>query len=170
MTATEAGEPETAAQLAVIGGAFSFALAGVFGRRFQRLGVNPLVTATGQLIASTIVIFLVAFFFAQPWVTAISSIGSVSALVALALLSTAVAYIVYFGLLASSGAVNLLLVTLLLPVTAVILGVAFLNETLLQKHLVGMGLLALGLGVMDGRPIQYFLKFLVSTTKHSGSY
>jgi drug/metabolite transporter (DMT)-like permease len=146
---------ETIAQLAVVGGAFSFALAGVFGRRFQRMGVAPLVTATGQLTASTVVLLPIALMFGQPWLIAAPSPGSIGALVGLAVISTAVAYFVYFKILASSGAVNLLLVTLLLPVTAVLLGYAFLGEILEQRHFGGMGLIALGLAAMDGRPARY---------------
>lgn len=146
---------ETIAQLAVVGGAFSFALAGVFGRRFQRLGVDPLMTATGQLTASTVVLLPLTLLFVRPWFIAEPTIGSIASLVGLALLATAVAYIVYFRLLASAGAVNMLLVTLLLPVTAILLGVTFLGEVLAPRHIGGMGLIALGLAAMDGRPARY---------------
>ena len=146
---------ETIAQLAVVGGAFSFALAGVFGRRFIRMGLNPIMTATGQLTASTVLFAPVTFLFGGPWVIAESTLGSMASLVGLALLSTAIAYIVYFRLLASAGAVNMLLVTLLLPATAILLGVTFLGEMLAPRHIGGMGLIALGLAAMDGRPARY---------------
>lgn len=148
---------ETIAVLAVVGGAFSFALAGVFGRRFQRLGVDPIMTATGQLTASTIVLFPITLLFAESWLIAEQTLSSITSLIGLALLSTSAAYIVYFRLLASSGAVNLMLVTLLLPVTAILLGVAFLGEVLALRHVVGMSFIALGLAVMDGRTARYVL-------------
>jgi drug/metabolite transporter (DMT)-like permease len=71
--------------------------------------------------------------------------------VALALFCTALAYILYFRLIASAGATNALLVTFLIPVTAILLGLAFLGETLAGRHLVGMTLIGLGLAAIDGR-------------------
>ena len=156
---------ETIAQLAIVSGAFSFALAGVYGRRFQRLGVDPLVTATGQLTASTVLILPATVVFGGPWLIAEQTIGSVASLIGLALLATAVAYIVYFRLLASAGAVNMLLVTLLLPVTAILLGVTFLGEVLAPRHIGGMGLIALGLAAMDGRPVRYCRAALATQTR-----
>lgn len=146
---------EAIAQLAVVCGALSFALAGVFGRRFQRLGLNPIMTATGQLTASTVLFIPVTLLFGGPWVIAESSFGSIASLIGLAVLSTAIAYIVYFRLLASAGAVNMLLVTMLLPVTAILLGVTILGEVLAPRHIGGMGLIVLGLAAMDGRPARY---------------
>ncbi len=156
---------ETIAQLAVVSGALSFAVAGVYGRRFQRLGVDPLVTATGQLTASTVLILPVTAVLGGPWIIAEQTIGSVASLIGLALLATAVAYIVYFRLLASAGAVNMLLVTLLLPVTAILLGVTFLGEMLAPRHIGGMGLIALGLAAMDGRPVRYCRTALATRTR-----
>ena len=65
--------------------------------------------------------------------------------------STALAYILYFKILASSGATNILLVTLLVPVSAIFLGLLFLNETLQWINLAGMALIAIGLSAIDGR-------------------
>jgi drug/metabolite transporter (DMT)-like permease len=69
----------------------------------------------------------------------------------LAVLSTAVAYILYFRLLASAGATNLLLVTFLIPVSAIALGAVVLGEHLAPKHFAGMALIGLGLACIDGR-------------------
>ena len=57
----------------------------------------------------------------------------------------------YFKILESVGATNLLLVTLLVPVSAILLGSLFLNETLKAVHFAGMALIALGLSAIDGR-------------------
>jgi drug/metabolite transporter (DMT)-like permease len=70
---------------------------------------------------------------------------------ALASLSTALAYLIYFRLLASAGATNLSLVTFLIPVSAVALGVLLLGEEVLPRHLAGFALIAAGLAAMDGR-------------------
>jgi drug/metabolite transporter (DMT)-like permease len=73
------------------------------------------------------------------------------ALLGLGLLSTAAAYVIYFRILARSGATNLLLVTFLIPVSAILLGASVLGERLSAPQLAGMGLIVLGLAAIDGR-------------------
>ena len=147
----EGVDADTLAQLAVLGAAVSFAFAAVFGRRFRDMGAGPLVTATGQLTVSTAM--LVPLFLAvdRPWSLPAPGWESGAAVAGLALLSTALAYILYFRILATAGATNLLLATLLIPATAVLLGVAVLDERLDVQHFAGMALLACGLAVIDGR-------------------
>jgi drug/metabolite transporter (DMT)-like permease len=139
-------------EIACIGAAISYAGAGIFGRRFRRMGLSPAVTAAGQLTASTLLMAPVALSIEHPWTLPGIGAGALAALLALALLSTALAYIVYFRILATAGATNLLLVTLLLPVGAILLGTLFLGETMAPRHFLGMGLIALGLAAIDGRP------------------
>jgi drug/metabolite transporter (DMT)-like permease len=139
------------AQLAVLGAALSYAMAGVFGRRFRSLGTSPLATATGQVTASTLLLAPLMLWVDQPWTLPMPSAQTIAALIALALLSTAFAYILYFRLLATAGATNLLLVTFLVPVSAVVLGIVVLNEQLLTKHLIGMALIGIGLAAISGR-------------------
>ena len=69
----------------------------------------------------------------------------------LAVFSTALAYVIYFRILATAGATNLLLVTFLIPVSAILLGVAVLGERLELGQIAGMALIALGLAAIDGR-------------------
>jgi len=140
-------------ELACIGAAISYAGAGIFGRRFRRMGLSPAVTAAGQLTASTLLMAPVAAYVDHPWTLPGIGAGALAALLALALLSTALAYIVYFRILATAGATNLLLVTLLLPVGAILLGTLFLDEAMAPRHFLGMGLIALGLAAIDGRPL-----------------
>jgi drug/metabolite transporter (DMT)-like permease len=140
------------AQVAVLGASLSYAFAGVFGRRFQRMGVSPLVTADGQLIASSALLIPVALLVDRPWTLPMPGPEVWAAVTSLALLSTALAYILYFRLLATAGATNALLVTLLVPVGAVVLGATVLGEELAARAFVGMGFLVLGLAVIDGRP------------------
>ena len=88
----------------------------------------------------------------QPWtLSAPPSLAVSLALAGLALLSTALAYVLYFRILAAAGATNLLLVTLLIPVPATLLGAAFLGEQLEPRHFAGMALIGLGLVLIDGR-------------------
>jgi drug/metabolite transporter (DMT)-like permease len=75
-----------------------------------------------------------------------------AALLAIALLSTAVAYLLYFRILAVAGATNLVLVTFLLPGSALALGAAFLHETVTLRALAGLVVIGLGLAAIDGRP------------------
>lgn len=148
----------TLAQLAVLGAALSYAFAGVYGRRFKSYGVSPLITATGQVTASTLFLVPLAAFVDQPWSLAMPSSETWAAMLGLALFSTALAYILYFRILATAGATNLLLVTFLIPVSAILLGALFLGEQLALKDFTGMGLIFLGLAAIDGRLFGFLYK------------
>jgi drug/metabolite transporter (DMT)-like permease len=140
------------AQVAVVGAALSYALAGKYGKRFK--GIPPLVTATGQVTSTTVMLIPLVLLVDQPWTLSMPSTRTWGALLALALLSTAIAYGIYFRLLASAGATNLLLVTFLIPVSALLLGTVFLGERLSPNHFLGMALIGVGLAALDGRPLK----------------
>ena len=144
----------TFAQLAVLGAALAYACAGVFGRRFAALGVAPVAAAAGQLTASSVVLVPMALVADRPWALAAPPLETWGAVLGLALASTALAYALYFRILATAGATNLLLVTLLIPVSAIALGTALLGERLAGHHGVGMALIGLGLAAIDGRPLR----------------
>jgi len=146
------------AQIACLAGALSYAFAGVYGRRFRHLGVTPMATATGQVTASSILLLPVVMVVDQPWTLPAPSLDTIGALVGVAAISTALGYVLYFRILATAGATNLLLVTFLLPVSTILLGIAVLSEVLLDKHLLGMALIGLGLAAIDGRPWQWLSK------------
>jgi len=139
------------AQLAIIAAALSYAFAGVYGRRFKAMKINPIITAAGQVTASTIVLTPVALMVDGPLDVVAMSGDTWAAIAGLAVLSTAVAYVLYFKILELAGATNVLLVTLLVPVSAILLGSLFLNESLEVIHFVGMLLIAIGLSAIDGR-------------------
>ena len=145
-------------QSAILLAAFSYGLAGVYGKRFAQLGISPLATATGQLCASSMILIPLTLWIDQPWTMTIPSIEGMGSLLGIAVLSTALAYVIYFRLLKTAGATNLLLVTLLIPVSAIILGVFLLDESLEPQHLSGMAVISLGLLIMDGRLLQFFRK------------
>lgn len=138
-------------QLACLGAAFSYAVSGIYGRRFKALGLAPLEIATGQVTASAALLLLPMLLIDRPWALAMPSAQALLALAGLALLSTALAYILFFRILAVAGATNLLLVTFLIPVTAIVLGAAFLGEALAPRHFAGMALIGIGLAAIDGR-------------------
>jgi drug/metabolite transporter (DMT)-like permease len=139
-------------QIACLGAALSYAFAGIYGRRFRAMGVAPLDAAAGQVTASSVLILPIMLIVEPPWTVAtLPPLSIWAALAALALLSTALAYILYFRILAAAGATNLLLVTLLIPVTSILLGAVFLDERLEPRHFAGMALIGLGLAAIDGR-------------------
>jgi drug/metabolite transporter (DMT)-like permease len=138
-------------QLALLGAALSYAFGGVFGRRFKGMGVKPAQTAAGQVTASSLLMIPAVVLVDRPWELPMPSGTTITALIGLALLCTAFAYILYFELLKRAGATNLMLVTLLVPVSAILLGVSFLGESLAPSHFAGMGLIAVGLLAIDGR-------------------
>jgi drug/metabolite transporter (DMT)-like permease len=138
-------------QIAVLGAAISYSFAGIFGRRFKAMGVPPLMTATGQISSSTLMLIPAALLIDKPWTLAMPSLGTWGALVGIALLSTALAYLIFFRILATAGATNLALVTFLIPVSAILLGSLILGEQLEIKHFAGMAMIAAGLAAIDGR-------------------
>lgn len=140
-----------AAMLACLGAAFSYGLAGVFGRRFRRMGVPPAVGAFGQTTAASCMMLPIALAVDQPWSLAMPGPATWGALLALALLCTALGYILFFHILGVGGAVNSSLVTLLVPVSGVMLNGLVLGERLRAGQFVGMALITCGLLVIDGR-------------------
>ncbi|MDX1575027.1 MAG: DMT family transporter [Kiloniellales bacterium] len=144
------------AQIAVLGAAVSYAFAGIYGRRFR--DTPPLITAAGQVTASTLLLCPLALAVDRPWALAMPGPTALAALLGLGLLSTAAAYVIYFRILARSGATNLLLVTFLIPVSAILLGALILDERLTVLQLAGMGLIALGLAAIDGRMLRRLLR------------
>ncbi|MCW5707082.1 DMT family transporter [Shinella sp.] len=146
------------AQLAVLGGAVSYSIAGIFGRRFRRLGLPPLLPAAGQVTASAVLMLPVALVVDRPWTLAMPSAQTWMALFGLAFLATALAYVIFFRILATAGATNLMLVTFLIPVSAILLGALVLGEVLASKHFAGMALIAVGLAAIDGRLLRMVME------------
>jgi len=138
-------------ELAVLGAALSYACAAVFARRFGRLGVPPLVVAAGQTTASALILVPAALLLEAPFNLAPPAPWVWLAVAAFACLSTALAYILYFAVLERAGANNVALVTVLVPVVAVAGGALLLREPVTFGQLAGMGLIAAGLSLTDGR-------------------
>ena len=139
------------AQVAVLTAAVFYAFAGVYGRRFKRLGIDPILTATGQVTVSAIVLFPIAMLVDNPWTLTIPALPVWEAILGSAVLSTALGYIMYFRILATAGATNLLLVTFLIPVSAIMMGTFGLGERLDPRHFVGLAFIGAGLAAIDGR-------------------
>ena len=139
------------AQLAALAGAFCYALAGVWARRFRVMNIPPASVAAWQLAAAAGMMAPVALVADRPWNAAMPSLQAWSAILALAIVCSAFAYILYFRIIDRAGATNALLVTLLTPPVAIALAALFLDEQLGMQHFVGLGLVALGLAAIDGR-------------------
>ena len=139
------------AELACIAAALSYALAAVWARRFRRMGVSPVSVTTGQLTAGALIMLPMSMIVDQPWTHPLPPVGAWAAITALGLFCTAFGYVLYFRLIDHAGATNALLVTLLVPPVAIVLGAMFLGETLAPQDFIGLGLIALGLAAIDGR-------------------
>lgn len=148
LTASGADIPLWALLLPVLA-AISYGFAGTFGKRFR--GLAAPVTAAGQLTASTLIMLPASLVIDAPWQLPLPPATSILAVLALALLSTAYGYILYFRIMSRAGATNTSLVTLLVPPSAIVLGFLFLGETLEPTDIAGMVLIAAGLVVLDGR-------------------
>src|SRR5215217_994884 len=142
------------AQLACLGAAISYAFAGVYGRRFR--DQPALRVAAGQLAASTLILTPITLVVERPWTLPVPTPMTLAALMALATVSTAIGYLLYFRILARAGATNLLLVTFLIPVSAILLGIVILGEELAASHIAGMIAIALGLAAIDGRLLRRY--------------
>jgi drug/metabolite transporter (DMT)-like permease len=154
------------AELAVLAAALSYALAAIFARRMPALGLKPIDVAAGQATAAALMLAPVALTLDRPWALPMPGVATIGCVLAIAVLSTALAYVVYFRILAGAGATNVLLVTLLVPATSVALGALFLGERLMARQLLGYALIAIGLAFIDGRLPRRLARWL---TDHKGA-
>lgn len=141
----------TLAQLCSLAGAFSYGCAAVYGRRFRAIGLPFLTTAFGQVSASALMLLPFMVFIDQPWRLAPPEPQVIAAILGLGILSTALAYAIYFRTLSRVGATNTSIVTFLVPISATVLGIVILHERLELQHIAGFALICLGLAAIDGR-------------------
>ena len=143
------GGGDVAGEIACLCAALTYAFAGIYGRRFK--GIPALKVATGQITGSTFVLLPIAAIVDRPWTLPMPSTHAFEAWVGIAVFSTALAYLIYFRILAVAGATNLMLVAFLLPISALLLGVFFLGEAVTWQSIAGMALIGMGLAAIDGR-------------------
>jgi drug/metabolite transporter (DMT)-like permease len=139
----------TIGMLCILGAALSYGFSGLWGRRLRNN--PPLVTAASQLICSTVVLLPFCLLLERPWTLDVPSTEVFAALIGLAALATALAYILFFRIMAVSGSTNVMLVTLLIPLVAIPLGAWRLGEVLQTRHFIGALIIGLSLIVIDGR-------------------
>jgi drug/metabolite transporter (DMT)-like permease len=135
--------------LLVLGGALSYGFSGLWGRRFK--AVPPIVTAASQLICSSLMMIPIAGLADQFWKLPLPPLPALVAVIALGVLSTALAYILFFKIMAEAGSNNAMLVTLLIPISAITLGALRFGETLSLNQIIGAAIIAASLLVIDGR-------------------
>ncbi len=141
-----------AGEAACLGAALSYAVGGQFARRLQHL--PALQVATGQQTAAALVILPLAALADRFWLLPMPTAGTWAALAGIALLCTALAYFLFFRIIATAGATNAMLVTFLLPVSALLLGRVFLGEPIPTRAYAGMALIGIGLASIDGRVLR----------------
>jgi len=152
-TALRSFNPSNLAQLAILGATLSYAFAGVWGKTTLS-GQPPLMNALGMVAGSSLLMIPIVLL--TDGVPSFDLSKTVwSALLGLSILSTVLAYILYFAILRRAGAANLLLVTLLIPPFAVSLGVVFLGERMGVEAWIGFIVIAVGFAVTDGRLFQF---------------
>jgi drug/metabolite transporter (DMT)-like permease len=136
-------------ELAVVGASCAYGFGGVYSRRFKDL--TPLVAATGQVSGGAVILVPLSLLLDHPWSLPMPDARLWASLFAIALINTALAYFVYYRMLASAGVTYISLVTFLIPVIALILGAIFLDEHVSAQALAGMAVIAAGLAAIDGR-------------------
>jgi drug/metabolite transporter (DMT)-like permease len=147
--------------LLCLAGAFSYGLSALLARRVLS-NSPPLGTATFQLLASTAMMIPVAGLVERPWQLPMPGATTWLAVIGLAALSTALAYIVFFQILRRSGATNVMLVTLLIPVTAILLGYLVLGEQISPREILGALVIGSALLLIDGRVLEMFRRLRVA--------
>ena len=139
-------------EVAVIVASCSYAFGGVYSRRFKDL--SALQAATGQMTGATILLIPLSLLLDKPWTLAVPQLNIWAAWLAIALVNTALAYVVYYRMVARVGVTFISLVTFLIPVIALFLGAVFLGESVTLQALAGMAIIALGLGAADERQLR----------------
>jgi len=149
--------------LLCLAAAFSYGLSALYARR-KLSNSPPLATATFQLLASALMMTIVAAVFERPWQLPMPGMTTWLAMIGLAALSTALAYIVFFQVLRRSGSTNVMLVTLLIPVTAILLGYLVLGESISLREIIGALVIGSALLLMDGRVLKLIPGFSIPKT------
>jgi drug/metabolite transporter (DMT)-like permease len=135
-------------------GAFSYGISALIARR-HLVDTPPLAAATFQMLASVLMMTIVAGVVERPWQLPMPGASTWLAVLGLAALSTALAYIVFFQILRRSGATNVMLVTLLIPVTAILLGYFALGESISLREIFGALVIGSALLLIDGRVLKF---------------
>ena len=149
------------AEFACLAASCSYAFGAVLSRRLR--GLSPMMVASGQLTMSTLLLLPAVLLFGRPAAFFTASNEALAALFGIALLSSAAAYFIYFRLIARAGATNALLVTFLIPVSAILMGLVLLDESIGARQLAGMAAIFIGVAAIDGRAGRFIARNLQRT-------
>ncbi|MCR6734526.1 MAG: DMT family transporter [Afipia sp.] len=133
-----------------LGATICFGFSALWATR-KLAGRAPIGTAAFQLISASVMMFVLASVIDRPWRLQMPGLATWLAILGLASLSTALAFIIFFQIVVRSGASNVMLVTLLVPVSAILLGYFFLDERIEVREIAGALIIGSALLVMDGR-------------------
>jgi drug/metabolite transporter (DMT)-like permease len=145
---SELGGPKLASQLALVGAGFCYGSSSNYGRVFR--SISPVAVGAGTLLWATLLTVPLSLAVDRPW-TLQPSAESVGALLLLGVLSTALAFSIYFRLLGTLGTVGTSTVGYLRVGFGVILGILFLGEHLTLASASGLALIVLGVAGINGQ-------------------
>jgi drug/metabolite transporter (DMT)-like permease len=123
--------------------------------KVRLVGIPPLTTATLQLSMSTIIMAAIVLFFAEPAQYFAVSGKTWLSLFLLAAVSTSIAYLLFFRIIARAGPSFVSLVTMIIPISAILMGYLLLNERLTINEVLGALIIGLALVIIDGRMLRY---------------
>ncbi|MGE3245122.1 MAG: DMT family transporter [Beijerinckiaceae bacterium] len=159
-SALQAMNVDIAAQCVCVLATVSYGYANIVARRFTRSGVRPTELVAAQAVIAGILLLPVLLIVDRPWTLPVPSAGTWAALLGLGLLSSTLGHLIFFKLLTTAGSTNISLVSYFMPVSAILLGVAFLGEHLETRHVLGIATIVFGLAIMDGRLMSLMRRLL----------
>lgn len=140
-------------QIAILLASVSYAISVLFGKQIDS-SIHPAISATMMLCISSIILMPIVIYMGVDFI-AVSKIESIIPLLGLSIFSTAVAYLIFYKLIKNIGS-NVMLVTLLMPISAIFMSIIFLGESIATQHIIGLILILIGLILVDGRILQRF--------------
>ena len=153
------GDGSLLAKLALTGAAALYALAAIYARRFH--GTPPIIVSASHVIIGLAVSLPVALAIDQPWQLPMPSMAAIASVVGMGVISLALASLCYFTLIKRAGPTNALLVTMLVPLTPIVIGALFLGERLLAREFAGAGVILCALIIIDGRLLSWVRRRLL---------
>ncbi|MDG2187087.1 MAG: DMT family transporter [Hyphomicrobiales bacterium] len=137
-------------QIAILLAAISYAISALFGKQISG-NIHPAVSATMMLCISSIILLPIILFIGFDFKN-ITKIHAIIPILGLSIFSTAIAYLIFYKLIKTIGS-NVMLVTLLMPISAIFMSIIFLGETIAKQHIVGLFMILTGLVLVDGRMV-----------------
>lgn len=145
-----------AAKLSLVFAAFLYAVGAVYSKRI--VGLPPIAMAAMQMICGMVIALPLAMLIDQPWSLPQPSRKVVLAIIGTAIIGSSLSAIAYFHILKRAGATNAMLVTLLVPITPILLGGLLFGERLLWREVIGAAIIGAALLLIDGRPLRWLMR------------